>query len=54
MTADGVVDARDLGLVLYAWGTDGTQQPGSDIDGDGIVNGTDLAALLGAWGPCPQ
>lgn len=54
MNADGVVDARDLGLVLYAWGTDGTQQPGSDIDGDGVVNGSDLAAVLNAWGPCPQ
>jgi len=40
-------------LMLAAWGSDGSEQPGADINADGIVNGADLATVIGAFGPCP-
>ena len=45
LNGDGVVDARDLSILLGDWG-------GStyDLNGDGIVSANDLAILLGAWG----
>jgi len=52
LTDDGTVGGMDLSVLMAAWATDGSQQPGSDINGDGVVGGADLAALLGAWGPC--
>jgi len=52
VTGNGLVNGADLGLVLAAWASDGTDQPGSDVNQDGIVNGADLAFVLGAWGPC--
>jgi formylglycine-generating enzyme required for sulfatase activity len=52
VTGNGVVDGADLGLVLAAWGSDGTDEPGSDINADGLVNGADLAFVIGAFGPC--
>ncbi|MFO0827913.1 MAG: hypothetical protein U0572_07150 [Phycisphaerales bacterium] len=45
LNGDGVVNSRDLGILLGAWGTPG---PG-DLNGDGIVNSADLGILLGAW-----
>lgn len=54
ITLDGVVDGRDLALLLYAWGTEGSQYPGADVDANGIVDGGDLGVVLAAWGPCPQ
>jgi formylglycine-generating enzyme required for sulfatase activity len=53
ITGNGLVNGADLGLVLAAWGSDGSEQPGADINADGIVNGADLAFVLGAFGPCP-
>jgi hypothetical protein len=50
LSADGAVDAADLGILLGAWGTTG---PMGDLNGDGAVDGSDLASLLGAWGTCP-
>jgi formylglycine-generating enzyme required for sulfatase activity len=47
-----MVNGADLGLVLAAWGSDGTDEPGSDINADGQVNGADLAFVIGAFGPC--
>jgi hypothetical protein len=54
ITSDKLVSGADLGLLLAAWGSDGTQQPGSDCTGDGLVDGADLAVVLSAWGPCPD
>lgn len=47
---DGVVNGRDLGLMLGAWGDAGDASTGSvraDLNLDGRVNGSDLAILLG-------
>ena len=52
ITGNGQINDADLGLVLAAWASDGTDEPGSDVNQDGIVNGADLAFVLGAWGPC--
>jgi hypothetical protein len=51
ITADGQVDAADLGALLGAWGATGAGID-ADLNADGIVNAEDLAALLGAWGLC--
>lgn len=48
LDANGVIDGRDLSLLLIAWGT-GDQVTG-DIDGDGLVDSQDLAILLANWG----
>jgi formylglycine-generating enzyme required for sulfatase activity len=53
ITGNGLVNGADLGLMLAAWGSDGSEQPGADINADGIVNGADLAFVIGAFGPCP-
>ncbi len=53
ISGNGLVNGADLGLVLAAWASDGTDEPGSDVNQDGIVNGADLAYVLGAWGNCP-
>lgn len=50
---DNYVDGADLGLLLGAWGTTGSGQPGSDTNGDAVVDGADLGALLVGWGACP-
>lgn len=52
-TADGSVDAADLGVLLGAWGSTGTPGLTGDLNNDGTVDGADLALLLGAWGACP-
>jgi len=52
ITGNGVVNGADLGLVLAAWGSDGTDEPESDINADGIVNGADLGVVLATWGLC--
>jgi hypothetical protein len=49
LNCDGAVSGADLGLLLGAWGTDGTPV-GADLNGDGTVTGSDLGLLLGAWG----
>jgi formylglycine-generating enzyme required for sulfatase activity len=53
ISGNGMVNGADLGLVLAAWGSDGSDEPGSDINADGLVNGADLAFVIGAFGPCP-
>ena len=51
LNCDGAVSGADLGLLLGAWGTAGTDAgTGADLDGDGNVSGSDLGLLLGAWG----
>ena len=48
---DGIVDGRDLGVLLVGWGTCiGCK---SDTSGDGQIDGVDLGVLISAWGPCP-
>jgi hypothetical protein len=54
VTGNGLVNGADLGLVLSAWGSDGTDESGSDVNQDGIVNGADLGYLLSSWGTCPD
>lgn len=41
------IDARDLAMLLDAWGT-----ASNDLTGDGVVSANDVAALLNRWGPC--
>lgn len=51
LDGDGEVGARDLAILLGAWGlcpAEGTC--GADLDGDGAVGPADLAILLGLWG----
>jgi hypothetical protein len=48
LSGDGLVDGRDMGLLLSQWASDGT----ADLDGDGTVGGADMGLLLAAWGPC--
>ncbi len=50
LTADGIVDALDLAMLLGAWGP----APGhaADLNKDLMVSAGDLLILLGAWGPC--
>jgi alpha-tubulin suppressor-like RCC1 family protein len=49
LTADGVVDGQDLGLLLSSWNGDGP----ADLNRDGTVDGQDLGLMLSAWGDCP-
>ena len=44
---DGIVNGGDIGIIMGAWGTDGSI--GGDIDGNGLVNGADLAIILADW-----
>jgi hypothetical protein len=37
ITGNGMVNGADLGLVLAAWGSDGSDEPGSDINADGAA-----------------
>ena len=43
---DGVVDGRDLAILLQAWGA---EDPVGDLDESGVVDGADLAILLQDW-----
>lgn len=45
---DGIVNGGDIGIIMGAWGTDGSI--GCDLDGNGIVDGADLAMILVNWG----
>lgn len=48
------VDAKDLAIVLGAWGPVlPTTIRRADVDGDGEVGAFDLAAVLGAWSTLP-
>lgn len=50
---DGVVDGRDLGALLAAWGDGGSGlDPAFDLDGDGMVGPADLSLLVAQWGAC--
>jgi len=46
-TGDGHVDARDIAVLLSAWGT---ADPVADLTRDGIVGPQDIAMLLSQWG----
>ena len=43
---DGLVDGRDLALLLSRWGS---VEVCYDLSGNGVVDGADLAVLLGTW-----
>ncbi|MDZ4828632.1 MAG: hypothetical protein SGJ09_00360 [Phycisphaerae bacterium] len=45
LSGDGLVNGKDLAILLGLWGLSGI----ADIDCDGVVTGGDLAILLGAW-----
>ncbi|MFZ9688951.1 MAG: hypothetical protein ACO3DS_03840 [Phycisphaerales bacterium] len=47
LSADGLVDGNDLGILLGLWGT-----AKGDLDGDGFTDGADLAIMLSSWGGC--
>ncbi|MFG0273669.1 MAG: hypothetical protein ACF8QF_01295 [Phycisphaerales bacterium] len=47
LTHDGIVDSRDLALVLGEYGRRITGGP--DINADGIVDTLDMSLVLGAW-----
>jgi hypothetical protein len=49
LNGDDQVDGIDLGVLLSAWGTNGS----GDLNGDGSVDGIDLGVMLSAWGACP-
>lgn len=50
ITLDGKVDAKDLAVLLGAWGAvSETTVKRADVNHDGDVGPTDLAAVLGAW-----
>ena len=49
---DGTVGARDLTVLLGAWGPCGAPVCPADLTGDGMVNGVDLSTLFVRWGPC--
>ncbi len=46
-TGDGHVDARDIAVLLSAWGT---ADPVADLTRDGVVGPQDMAMLLSQWG----
>ena len=48
INGDGIVNVKDLLLLLGAWGA--CDECDEDITGDGLVNVNDLLELLGAWG----
>jgi len=51
LDGDGVVDGRDLGRLLGAWGPCPTETPcPADLSLDGAVGSADLAILLAYWG----
>ena len=54
LDGDGLVDAKDLGLIVSVWGTNGDDVPGSDLDGSGEVRAGDLGMLLSLWGACEE
>ncbi len=47
---DGVVDDRDLNIVLGNWGASSATFAMGDFDANGVVDDRDLNVLLGAWG----
>ena len=51
LTADGIVNGADLGVMLSAWGNC-TGGCAADLNRDGVVNGADLGVLLSGWGAC--
>jgi len=51
LTADGIVNGADLGVMLSAWGNC-TGGCAADLNRDGVVNGADLGVMLSAWGAC--
>ncbi|MSR41502.1 MAG: hypothetical protein EXS10_06325 [Phycisphaerales bacterium] len=46
LDGDGLVDARDLSILLNAWGTSDSV---ADLNGNGTVDAADLSILLNAW-----
>ena len=45
-TRDGVVDARDLAVLLSYWGA---ANPILDVNASGLVDSGDLAVVLSGW-----
>ncbi len=44
---DGIVDAIDLSIFVYRWGS---SDPDADLNNDGIVDAADLSILVSNWG----
>ncbi len=49
INADGVIDSKDLVMLLNAWGACAIGPCPGDINGDGVVNGVDLLSVLSLW-----
>jgi hypothetical protein len=47
LDGDGVVDARDLAILLASWGAVSADDP-RDLNGDSVVDAVDLAIVLEA------
>ncbi len=47
---DGVVDDRDLSILLSHWGQEDATPDQGDLNADGRVDDRDLSILLGHWG----
>ncbi len=47
---DGVVDDRDLSVLLSHWGDGDAGWDGGDFNADGVVDDRDLSVLLSHWG----
>jgi len=48
--ADGLIDGRDVSVLLSQFGTPVTPGTGADFNADGVVDGRDLSVLLAAFG----
>lgn len=50
INGDGLVDGRDLSVVLFQYGSSVPPGTGADFNGDGVVDGRDLSVLLAGYG----
>jgi hypothetical protein len=53
LDGDGIVNGRDLAVVLSSWEVGPGSGPG-DVSGDGDTDAVDLAVILANWGSCSQ
>ncbi len=49
INADGVIDGKDLVMILNTWGACAIGPCPGDVNGDGVVDGIDLLIMLSLW-----
>jgi hypothetical protein len=52
LNGDGLVDMRDLSILLYHWTSSIFYTPynkNADLNGDGIINLSDVSLMLSRW-----